>query len=147
MSAPGHVPRYTIYDSQGALAVDLERLRRVVGAALPLCLERSATGGGVLREIAELEVSLVDDETIARLHGEFLGDPTPTDVITFDHGEIVVSTETAIARAGEFGNTPDRELALYIVHGLLHLAGYLDKSQAEFERMRDLQEEVLAAVW
>ena len=81
------------------------------------------------------------------IRDRFLDDPTPTDVITFDHGEILVSADTARRQASEFGNAPDRELALYIIHGLLHLAGYRDKSPEEFEVMKAAQEEVLDQVW
>ena len=128
--------------------VPVESLSRRLDLALPHCL--AAVGEAVPREVTELdliEVSLVSDETIAGVHGEFMDDPTPTDVITFDHGEILVSAETASRQAPEFGHEVEREVALYIVHGLLDLAGYEDASPEDFERMRHLQEEVLAAVW
>jgi probable rRNA maturation factor len=146
MSA-GAVPPAIEISNHQEMAVDLELLVEVANKALPLCIARAAEGGGVLLNLDEVEVSIVSDEAIAAVHAEFLDDPTPTDVITFDHGEILVSAETAAARAPEFGHSTDRELALYVVHGLLHLAGYGDKSEGEFERMRQMQEEVLTSVW
>lgn len=70
--------------------------------------------------------------------------PGATDVITFDHGEIVISTETARENAALYDRTLDQELALYVVHGLLHLGGYEDKEPEDFARMRELQERILA---
>lgn len=86
-----------------------------------------------LAQLEEVEVSLVDDETLARLHGEFLDDPSPTDVITFPHGEILVSVEMAAVRADEFGKSELGETFLYVIHGLLHLAGF-DDHEAEERR-------------
>ena len=147
MSAAGGAPGIEIADLQSRVAVDLDRIRTAVTKAMPLCLARVEVDGAPLPGLAEVEVSVISDEQIAGVHGEFLDDPTPTDVITFDHGEILVSADTAAARALEFGHGVDQELALYIIHGLLHLAGYLDKEEADFERMRQAQTEILAEVW
>ena len=68
-------------------------------------------------ELDEVEVSFVDDETIADLHLQYMQIPGPTDVITFAHGEIHISVETAKAQASEYANDFERELMLYIVHG------------------------------
>ncbi|MEM9079995.1 MAG: rRNA maturation RNase YbeY [Verrucomicrobiota bacterium] len=99
-----------------------------------------------LGELDELEVSLVDDATLARVHGEFLDDPTATDVITFDHGEILISVEMAESRAQEFGKETWEEVLLYLVHGLLHLAGFQDKAEDERREMAELQEEIWAGL-
>ncbi len=147
MTGAGGAPRLEVSDHQDAVPVDLVRLGEVSNKALPLCVERSAEGGGVLAGLGLVEVAVVSDAAIAAVHAEFLGDPAPTDVITFDHGEIVVSADTAAVRAPEFGHPVDRELALYVIHGLLHLAGFGDREGEEFERMREMQEEVLTNVW
>lgn len=104
-------------------------------------------GESSLRAATDVEVSLISDKEIARIHAEFMGIEGATDVITFHHGEILVSADTASARAGEFGHSVARETALYIAHGLLHLHAYDDKDPAAAERMRILQEKVLAACW
>ena len=90
-----------------------------------------------------MEVTFVSDATIARVHQEFMNIPGATDVITFDHGEIVISTETARVNAPQYGRTLEEELALYLVHGLLHLNGYKDKEPQDAACMHALQEEVL----
>ncbi len=133
-------------DHQQQVDVDVERVCAAANKALPLC-SALALEGAALLGLERVEVAVVSDSAIATVHGEFLDDPTPTDVITFDHGEILVSAETAAARAPEFGHSSDRELALYVVHGLLHLAGFGDSSAGEFQRMRKMQEEVLTSVW
>ena len=78
---------------------------------------------------------------------DFMNIEGPTDVITFHHGEILVSVDSGRLRAAEFLHSESKELALYIVHGLLHLHGYNDDTPEEAETMRLLQEQVLADCW
>ena len=99
---------------------------------------------GVLRALEEIEITFVNDPTIARVHDDFMSLPDPTDVITFHHGEILISIDTAERQAQEYGRSWQHEVALYMVHGLLHLAGYLDKSPEDFECMAAMQERILA---
>ena len=81
----------------------------------------------------ELSVALLGDPALAGLHARFLGDPSRTDVITFEGdtahataGEICVSVDAAARRAGRSQRAFSAELCLYLVHGWLHLAGYDD---------------------
>lgn len=97
----------------------------------------------------DLEVSLLltDDEEIAELHNEYLDDPTPTDVMSFemDNGaEIVVSVETARRVAQRNGTPMNAEVALYIVHGILHTVGFDDKDEQERRRMREAERAILS---
>jgi probable rRNA maturation factor len=82
---------------------------------------------------------------MAELHYRFLGQTGPTDVITFQHGEIFVSTETARRQARRFGSSLDLELRLYIAHGLLHLHGFDDKNARSSAEMQRAQEKLVAA--
>jgi probable rRNA maturation factor len=107
----------------------------------------------------ELSLAFLTDAALARLHGDFLADPTITDVITFaakpDHpslaaeedmaGEICVSADAAGRHVKSRPATVKRkdeaspfsaELTLYIVHGWLHLAGYDDLEPAKKRVMR-----------
>ena len=70
----------------------------------------------------------------------------PTDVITFQHGEIFISAEMARRNARRFGNSLVRELRLYIVHGLLHLQGFDDREPRKARKMEALQRKILAKV-
>ncbi len=92
----------------------------------------------------ELEFNLVDDATITDLHAQFMDDPTPTDVITFHHGEVFVSYDTAQREASERAIPLQEELYRYHLHGLLHLAGYDDLTPAEHQQMHTLQEALIA---
>jgi probable rRNA maturation factor len=82
---------------------------------------------------------------MAWLHRQFLCEAGPTDVLTFRHGEIFVSAETARRHARRFGNSLAQELRLYVVHGLLHLHGFDDATPAGARRMKTTQEEILGA--
>lgn len=100
-------------------------------------------GVGEIADVEAMEITLLDDDEMSRLHEEFLQDPKTTDVITFEHGELLIGVEVAKRQALEYGNTFERELALYGIHGMLHLAGYDDRSKDEFELMKMRQEEIL----
>jgi probable rRNA maturation factor len=97
----------------------------------------------ILANLKLVEVSIVSDEAIAAVHGEFMDDPTPTDVITFHHGEILISVDTATREAPAHGHALEEELLLYILHGLLHLNGYDDLTPPARDRMHRRQEEIL----
>jgi len=88
-------------------------------------------------------VALVDDRTMAELHQRYLGQSGPTDVLSFPHGEIVVSADTARREAVARGIPPLHELVLYVVHGALHLAGFDDKKPRQAARMRAEERRIL----
>ena len=96
-----------------------------------------------MRKLREISVWLISDRRMSRLHRKFLGHSGPTDVLTFQHGEIFISVETAKRHAHVFGNPLVRELQLYIVHGLLHLHGFGDRTPAEARKMKNVQEKIL----
>lgn len=98
----------------------------------------------VLSELPVVEIAVVDDETIAKVHAEFLNDPTETDVITFPYGEILVSCDTAACYAAEHGIAPQEELFRYMVHGLTHLHGYLDALPEDRAALFAVQEPLVA---
>lgn len=100
--------------------------------------------GSALEDLEELELSLVDDATLAEVHGDFLDDPTVTDVITFPHGEVLVSVDMAARRAEEFGKGERGETFLYLIHGILHLAGLDDRCEADAAAMAKEQERIWA---
>ena len=134
----------SVHNRQRKIPVALAWLRRFAPVALAECLPHPARAGAPLARLGEVEVTLVSDATIARVHRDFMDIPGATDVITFDHGEIVISAETARANAAHYGRCLDEEIALYIVHGLLHLNGHEDKEPDAAARMHRLQERILA---
>jgi len=90
-----------------------------------------------------LSLAFLGDAALAALHDRFLGDPSATDVITFPGdpasraaGEICVSVDAARRHAAATGGDLSGEIALYLVHGWLHLAGYDDREPAARRAMR-----------
>jgi probable rRNA maturation factor len=91
--------------------------------------------------LEEVVVTVVSDGRIDRMHREFMGISGATDVITFEHGDVVVSADTAQREADARGHRVEAELGLYIVHGLLHLNGFDDLSpgpRTEMHRVQDV---------
>lgn len=135
------IPTLTWSNRQRTVRLDLPQIRRIVGVALPLCVENPRMKGAVLP--SEVEITLLGEATITRVHGEFLDDPTPTDVITFEYGEILIGVPIAAANARKFRHSADHEVALCAIHGLLHLLGYDDLTEKERAVMHARQEEIL----
>jgi probable rRNA maturation factor len=134
----------TIINRQRAVSVDLTSLQEFASRALTECLKLRGASNR-LSTLPEVSVVLVSDRRIAEIHRRFMNAPGPTDVITFQHGEIFVSTETAKRQARQFGTSFEHELRLYLVHGLLHLAGFDDKTPAGSAEMKRLQERIVAS--
>jgi probable rRNA maturation factor len=131
-----------ISNRQRLKRLDLDSLRNFASRALTECLKLERQGRS-LAAIPEISVVFVSDKRIAQIHQQFMSEPGPTDVITFQHGEIFISTETAKRQARQFGTTFERELRLYLLHGLLHLAGFDDKTSRGAAEMNRVQERVL----
>jgi probable rRNA maturation factor len=102
-------------------------------------------------EEASVSVAIVDNPTIHRLNRQFLEHDYPTDVLSFVleprpqlEGEIIASIDTARTEAAEAAWAAEDELLLYVVHGALHLAGYLDKDPDDAAEMRAAERDVLS---
>jgi probable rRNA maturation factor len=90
---------------------------------------------------SEISVYFVTTKKISELHDQFFDDPTTTDCISFpideEHlGEIFVCPETAVSYAKKHKIDAQKELTLYIVHGLLHCLGFDDLTPAKKRIMR-----------
>lgn len=123
----------------------MDELRRFSERALRLCVAEPSAPDGELESLEEISIVLVSDRRMAALHKQFMNIDGPTDVLTFQHGEIFVSVETANENAQRFGTTAADEIRLYIVHGLLHLRGFDDIAPADARRMDSVQQRILAA--
>lgn len=123
-----------VSDEQSHVQIDPESIAAAV---------RAVAGDAGYRE-GEISIALVDDQRIARLHGEYLGEVTPTDTMSWVleadgariEGEVVASAETAVRRGPEFDQPAERELLLYVIHGTLHLVGCDDQTAEARETMR-----------
>lgn len=132
-----------VHNSQRKVRVSLPVLQAFAEAALKYARQAHPRAGSILHQLAEVAVVLVSDAQIAQLHRRFMNIAGPTDVITFQHGEIFVSVETARANARRFRSTTEWEIRLYIAHGILHLAGYDDTTRSAAASMARAQERLV----
>jgi probable rRNA maturation factor len=140
-------------NNESGIAVDTERLVRLATFALDALR---------IHPQAELSILLVDPETMSAYHEKFMGEPGPTDVLSFpmdelrapDDGEeppqgllgdIVLCPEVTAAQAAENGRTAEAEADYLLVHGLLHLLGHDHAEPAEKKVMFDLNDRLIAA--
>jgi len=137
--------KIAIATPQEVVPVDRKRMREVARAVLD--------GEGV----ADCEISLafVDNATIHTLNKRYLDHDEPTDVLSFPlsepgakklAGELVIGAEVARDVAAERGHDVQAELALYVIHGLLHLCGMDDTTEEAAREMRARERHYLAAV-
>jgi len=122
-------------------------------AGLGRCLEVLENLPGPRPPAGEISLAFLTDAALAKIHGDFLDDPTPTDVITFPGdgtgefaGEICVSVDRAAEEARKRGRKFAEELTLYLVHGWLHLAGLDDRTPRDRQAMRRGERRLLAAL-
>ena len=137
------VPIVTVHNLQRKISVNVAELEEFTGNALQYSLQLQKGKQTDLRKSREVSVWLISDWRMALLHRKFLRQSGPTDVLTFQHGEIFISVDTARRHARAFGNSLLRELKLYIVHGLLHLHRFDDQTPAEARKMKTAQEKIL----
>ncbi len=92
----------------------------------------------------EIGIHLVGPQEMARLNWDYLQHEGSTDIITFDHGstethlhgECFICVADALKQAAEWGTTWPEELGRYVIHGLLHLAGYDDLEPTDRREMK-----------
>lgn len=137
-------PVLRLSNRQRRIPVDTRRIRTALRRALPM-IRRSPGSDVPLEAPGEVEISILSDNSMARVHVDFLNVEGPTDVITFPYGEILLGAETAAREGAARGYCVERELTLYAIHGLLHLYGFDDKTSAAAARMRRRQDEILKA--
>ncbi len=152
-------------DEQSAVSIDLARW---------VDLARGALVDEGVRALAEVSLLFVDEDTMSELNGQFMGKVGPTDVLSFPIdddpmptgrvpdagssgpgdppepeipqlvGDIVICPTVAARNAVDHECSLDDELALLVVHGVLHLLGWDHMVDAEAERMEARERELLA---
>jgi rRNA maturation RNase YbeY len=107
------------------------------------------------RPLGHLNVVIVGGRKMTALHKKYLGIAGTTDVLTFDltghdgntlDGDIYISLDQAKRQARDYGVGLNEELARLAVHGVLHLAGFRDKSITQKRQMRWMEDQSLASV-
>ena len=135
--------KITVRNQQKSVRFDLRWVKNFAALSLLECLRRESKTPAMLARLPAVDVAIISDKAIADVHKRFMQIEGPTDVITFEHGEILISAETAGENARRFGNGLNEELGLCITHGLLHLSGYEDKTAGEARTMRASQERIV----
>jgi len=139
--------KITLTNRQRRVPLQLPWLRQCADAAL-LAVENTEPGTGLSswQSLSTIEVAIISDKVITRVHEDFLNDPTPTDVITFQHGELLISADTAAHQARARNLPPEAEVLLYLVHGLLHLRGYDDHTDTDRQAMHATQDALFETI-
>lgn len=99
-----------------------------------------------LSELTELDIAFIEQSASDIAHRQFMNIPGATDVITFPYGELLICPQIALLQAAEHHEPLWRELLRYVVHGMLHLAGYDDRNAADADKMHAIQEVIVNAV-
>jgi probable rRNA maturation factor len=106
----------------------------------------------------EVRVRLIDDRAMTEAHARHLGNPSVTDVITFDLAggtardgapldvDLLVCLDEANRHAAALGHPFEREVALYVLHGVLHCLGFDDNDDGASARMHAREDEILVAI-
>ena len=114
-----------------------------------------------INPLAELSILLVDEEPMANLHVKFMGEPGPTDVLSFPMdelrpgtsdedseegvlGDIVICPAVAQTQAKAAGHDTVVEMRLLLTHGILHLLGHDHAEPDEHRVMFGIQAQLLA---
>ncbi len=127
--------------------VDAARWQRLATAAVDAVAQREGV------RFARVSVRVLRDAAMAMLHERHAHEAGTTDVLAFvDQGagglevDIAICHDEAHRRAAQLGHAGEDELALYLVHGLLHAAGHMDDTDAGCARMRSAEAQVLQAL-
>jgi len=102
------------------------------------------------KKLEEISYIFCDDDYLLDINMKYLDHDTYTDIISFDYsvgnilqGDIYISTERVEENSREFNVSFEEELRRVIIHGVLHLCGYKDKTEEESSMMRLKEEEKL----
>ena len=134
-----------IKNLQKKIPINPNRIRKTVLTVLSL--EK-------IKKPGEITILFVDNRQIREFNLMYRGRDCATDVISFDDSinrkeilaDIVISTDTAISNAKIFKTAPLYELHLYVIHGILHLVGYDDRTQKQRKIMQDKATHILTTL-
>lgn len=125
---------------------------RLTPAQRAWVLDHARRALGAIDAAGEARVKVVGDSEMALAHELHKNVPGTTDVLTFDlepdddtllDADILVCADEAARQGERLGHAPERELLLYIIHGVLHCAGYDDTDEASARAMHRREDELL----
>lgn len=152
-----------------------DQTRRLTEAQIAWILRHANQAIQRLGGVGEVRIKVIDDKEMASAHEEFAGVAGTTDVLTFDMADldehprpsrptvgevssdnvrnkyvldtdILICIDEATRQAAPHGYPLERELLLYVVHGILHCVGFDDHDEAEFVAMHAMEDSLLAAI-
>lgn len=102
------------------------------------------------KKVGEISIIFCSDEELLEVNVEYLNHNYYTDIITFDYcegntisGDLFISLDRVRENGEEFGGGFTKELSRIIIHGVMHLCGYKDKSEGEAVKMREREDHYL----
>ena len=138
-------PLITIRNVQRSVLFSTRKLQSFAGIACKLAWQ-SRRPKSEIASLNQIYILIISDRRMAALHKEFCSIPGATDVLTFQHGEIVISADTAATQARMFRTNVTAEIQLYVLHGFLHLAGFDDATPSKRRQMYQLQKRLMTTV-
>jgi probable rRNA maturation factor len=146
--------KIVLVDNQNGHAVSLRKARSLVIKALGVLGLRNRS----------LSINFVEKSHIRNINSRYFNRRTVTDVIALGYqdsysgkrpvglyseylGDIIICPDIAAQNARIYNRNIEQEIALYIVHGLLHLLGYQDTSTSKRKKMYKMQKEILSKIW
>lgn len=146
-----------LFDEGFETALDEDWLRSVAVAALQAEHQTDV----------EMGILITGQERIRQLHKEYMGEDSPTDVLSFAMrersaddapdfvfpagdaahlGEVIISYPQAGIQAAEHGHSARREVAILLIHGVLHLLGYDHDEPDRQQKMQEREKDILKLV-
>jgi len=129
------------------LLIDSSELHKKVGIPKGLKALVKEVGIKEKKKLGEICIIFVTAERILQINEKYLGHHYLTDVITFDNsfkgvvnGDIFICPEEVYRNAVKFETSGETELLRVIIHGVLHLCGFGDKSESEIKIMRSKED-------
>ena len=129
--------RITLKNLQNKLPIHSGKIKKLILKVLK---------GQKVKESGWINICFVGDSQIKKLNAKFLKIKGATDVLAFNLSnkkeknvilaDIMISTQAALKQAVNFKTTPDYEISLYLVHGLLHILGFNDHTKPQIKLMR-----------
>jgi len=140
-----------------------EKFREVIDEDWARRIAQTVLKAEGLVPLYEVGLVFTDSEVIKQLNRDYRGVDEPTDVLAFHMlpqkevddsfalppdgvtrlGEVIISYPQAVAQAREQGHSTERELALLVIHGILHLLGYDHEEPEEESKMRERERDLL----
>ena len=129
--------RITLKNLQNKLPIHSGKIKKLILKVLK---------GQKVKASGWINICFVDNPQIKKINAKFLKTKGSTDVLAFNLSDkkekniiladIMISAQTALKQAGNFKTTPDYELSLYVVHGILHILGFGDHTPRQIKLMR-----------